>query len=498
MLSPGGMRASKLGCLAILALISSCGGAEDGALDTADVGGETRPELAGSEGSPASVDEPASEAIDRAMPRTIEDARLAGFAGARFVVVDTAERTIVIDTTTERAFGLEGHAVTETASGFDPWTHAGFSPNGITSRVVASDDGNTMLVKTDAGIQAVDLAHHGAVLAEWRGDPQSADLAPDGSMFAAATADGVHLVRVGDGARASFPRHGGDAPAVQWTTRAAYWSDARGVSIVERSSFDGLHIALASASLTASKDGATFVAARPGNGAELGVVEVWRLGDATPRSRIVSASVDQVTVGDEGKRVAWAETTGEYGASMFLHTLDVVSGVHARFSAHGHCAIAEERIVGFEAGGDLVTDAECSPGCPSLPSQAQLIAYDFATGKKLREWSGELIPPFNEELEDHTAKADALGAHLGLARDDQGMLPLVHAPKDATVLVATGKSLGLVAETTGTVRVELPSSAGFSAEDVHFSPDGATVVAVGAGGLAAWDATDGRRIWSWK
>lgn len=496
------MRASKLGCLAILALISSCNAPADGPADTASVVDGTRAEPA----APAAPDVPAEPVgsaaaqTDRAMPNTAEDTRFAGVAGSRFIVFDTKERTIVLDLETEHAFGVYGHVVTEQAQVFDPWWQTGFSPSGVASRVVASDDGKTMLVRTDAGIQAVDLSRGGAFLTGWRGDAQSADIAPDGSMFAARTSDRIHLVRTSDGARASYAHDGGvsGGPVVQWTANAAYWSDAGGVRVVERSSFGGLHVPMANASVTTSKDEATFVASRQNSGSEPGVVEVWRLGDARPRSRIVSAHVDQVTVDRDGGHVAWAESSGEYDAPTFLHTLDVASGVHARFSAHGHCSIGVERIVSVEEG-VLTTDAECSPGCPSLPSQAQLIAYDFASGKKLREWSGELFPPFNVELGEHTAKADELSARLGVSRDEQGQLPLVHSPKDDVLVVATGSGLRLVTEATGRVLAALPSSSGISVEGVHFTASGAHIVGIGEHGrLAVWDATDGRLVWTWK
>ena len=498
------MRVSKLGCLAILALISSCNAPGDVPADTAPVVDGTRSEPA-APGAPAAPATPAERVgaaatdTDRAMPSAAEEARFAGVAGSRFVVFDTKERTIVLDLETEHAFGVYGHVVTEDAQVFDPWSQIGFSPNGVASRIVASDDGTTMLVRTDAGIQAVDLSRHGALLTGWRGDAHSVDIAPDGSMFAAHTSDRIHLVRTSDGARASYAHDGGGSSApVQWTEDAAYWADSGGVRIVERSSFGGLHVPMTNAYLTASKDGKTFVASRQSSGSEPGVVEVWRLGDARPRSRIVSAHVEQVTVDRDGSRVAWAESSGDYDAPMFLHTLDVASGVHARFSAHGHCSIGVERIVSLEEG-ILTTDAECSPGCPSLPSQAQFIAYDFASGKKLREWSGELFPPFNEALGERDAKAGELSARLGVSPDERGVLPLVHSPSDDVLVVASGSGLRLVTEENGRVLARLPSSSGVSVEDVHFTANGAHIVGIGEHGrLAVWDATDGRLVWTWK
>jgi len=497
------MRASKLGCLVIFGLISSCSGAVDVPADTDDVGPRTRhagPAMPAPGASSAGADERTAHESDSALPSAARDARFVGTAGSRFIVFDSAERTIVLDAQSEHAFGVHGHPVTEQADTFDPWSEASFTPTGISTRVVASDDGTTMLVQTEEGIRAVDLERRGALLTDWRGGAEAATISPDGAMFAARTGDRIHLVRTSDGARASHAIGSGEAeaPNIQWTPEAVYWADASGVRIVERRTFAGLHIPMANAGVNASEDGKTFVVSRQSDGSAPGVVEVWRLGDTEPRAHIVSAHVEQVTVDEEGSRVAWAESSGEWGSPTFLHTLDVATGVHARFSAHGHCTVGVEQIIRLESG-VLTTDAECSPGCPSLPSQAQLIAYDFATGKKLREWSGERQTSFNDQLVAHVGKADELSARLGVSRDPQGVLPLIHSPADETVVVATSSGLRLLAETTGRVFATLASSNGLSAEDVRFTPDGKLIVGVGDDGrLAVWDATDGRHIWSWK
>ncbi len=496
------MRVSKLGSLAIFALIASCSGPSDGSADTADVAAGTRAQTPSAAADVSAVGARAADdaAADDAAPGASDDATLVGFAGSRFIVFDTTERTIVLDVETEQAFGVYGHALTRDEDAFDPWTQAGLAPSNVGSRVVASDDGATMLVQTSAGIHAVDLGHRGALLTGWRGEAEAVDIAPDGSMFVARTNGEIHLVRITDGARSRYAYRAddGQAPVVEWTADSAFWSDADGARIVDRETFDVLRIKMASASVVASKDGKTFVASRQGSGREPGVVEVWRIGEAKPRSKIVSAFVYQLTIDEDGRRVAWSETSGEYDAPMFLHTLDVGSGVHARFSAHGHCALGVEQIVGFEDGA-LITDAECSPGCPSLPSQAQLIAYDFSTGKKLRERSGELVPPYNDELARRVAIADDLSARLGVASDAHGVFPLIHSPKDDSVVVATGGGLRLVADTSGAVLAELPSSSGFSVESVRFAPDGRRVLGTRDDGtLAVWDASTGKRIWASK
>jgi hypothetical protein len=111
----------------------------------------------------------------------------------------------------------------------------------------------------------------------------------------------------------------------------------------------------------------------------------------------VSVRVSETTIDEAGKLVGWAESSGA-GKAPFFHTLDVMTGVHARFQAKGPlCSIDEEHVVGFE-NGELKTDAECSPGCPSLGSQPLFITYDPASGRKLRSWAGPLVPPFDDAL----------------------------------------------------------------------------------------------------
>lgn len=509
------MRAVKLGSLVILALIASCGAAEDGSLDTEDVAPGTRAAAASANATagaeerhaePADVAPPAG--ADEAMPTAATAPKLAGFVGARFVVFDTDDRTVVFDAETEHAFGVFGHPVTATNDDFDVWREARFAPTRSATRVLASDDGAAMLLRTEAGIQAVDLRRRGAFRTGWRGEASGAALAPDGSLFAAWTSDRLDLVRVADGARASYAVALTDraAPDVQWTADGAYWIDADGLRFVETSSFREHRVTMPNAQVATSKDGAVFVVWRSGSRAEPGVIEVRRAGPSgrlERRARLASAFVAQVVIDDDGSRVAWSEQANAYDEPneqpALLHTLDVESGAHARFRAQArHCSIGPEWIVGFE-GGTLKTDAECSPGCPSIASQAELIAYDVSSGKKLREWLGERRPPFNEELGEHVAKGEELARRFGVVAPEGESLPFAHHPSAPTLVVATATTLRVATERDGRVLAELDRSSGFRAAGVRFTPDGARIVGVGEGGrLAIWDAADGRSVWSWN
>ncbi|MBX3219139.1 MAG: hypothetical protein KF795_01390 [Labilithrix sp.] len=493
------MHASKLTPLAILAVISSCGATEDGLRDTRDVPTGTR---RGDEAASAVTAAP-TPGGEEVPPIEAPAPKIAGFVGTRFVVFDTLDHTIVFDAETERAFAVRGHPVTEKSDDFDMWTEARFSPTSLATRVVASDDGGAMMLKTDAGLEFVDLRRRGAPLTGWRGEASGVAIAPDGSLFAAWTPERLDLVRVADGARASYPYRADryEPLEVRWTGRGAYWTDADGLRFVETSTLREDRAAMPSPRVTTSKDGSTFVVWRPGTRGEPGVVEVRRSGLART-ARIVSAFVTQVVVDDDGGRVAWSEHSEAYDepaddAPTFLHTLDVASGVHARFRAQGRpCSIAPEHIVGFE-GGALKTDAECSPGCPSIPSQAELITYDFASGRKLREWLGESLPPFNDALAEHTAKGDKLARRFGVLASEGESLPFVHHPSAPVVLVAASSGLRLAAESDGRVLADLPRSAGFGPAGVHFTPDGRRIVGAASDGhLAVWDARDGRRVWA--
>lgn len=509
------MRVSKLGSLVILALLSSCGPTGDGNPDTSSVGIETHDREAPSADPGAPSDRASNTAapsgaadVDRGVPRDIVDApKLVGFAGSRFIVFDSEERTVVFDRDTEHAFGVFGHALTETTGVSDAWQQLMLAPAGVPTSVITSVDGGVLLVRTAVGVQAVDLTNHGALLTGWRGDATGASLAPDGSAFVVWNADFVDVVRTKDGAHAKYAaRVTADAPpVVGWSDNGsnavATITDPDGARIVDPSSFRTAHVSMSDAHVSSSKDGASFVVWRHGDATSPGAVEVWQLGDAKPRARITSATVGQVTLdGPHASHVAWSEYNGEYNTKTFFHVLDTTSGVHVRFAATGDCAIAEERLVGFEDGA-LTSDAECSPGCPSLSSQAQFIAYDITTGARVKSWKGELFPPFNDDFAKRTARVETLATRLGVAaRTESSNLPMIHHPKDASVLVVTHTGARLVNDETGALATELDASSGFDVEAMHFTPDGAFVIGTDGESSPAvvWRASDGKRVWSWR
>jgi hypothetical protein len=266
----------RLSFFGFLALIASCGAAPAASVDTPAVATRTRAEL--------------TEAPE--LPE------LVGFAGSRFPVLEATGSTIVFDAQASAAFTVAGHPVRTAASAIDVWADVGLTGNELESRVDASADGGRMLVRTETGIAAIDLMHRGAVVAELEGESEGASIASDGASFATWSATEMTLVRIADGERVAYPfvSTGYAEPSITWTPRTASWTDANGVTIVERATWRVTTIAMQAASLVASNDGAIVVAfrgaltgaTRPEADSSSAVVEIWRAGDSNAPTRMVT------------------------------------------------------------------------------------------------------------------------------------------------------------------------------------------------------------------
>ena len=159
------------------------------------------------------------------------------------------------------------------------------------------------------------------------------------------------------------------------------------------------------------------------------------------------------------------------------------------------CEISPESLLAIEHG-QLRTDAECSPGCPSISRQPDLLAYDFASGRVLRHWMGEPEPPYNDELSVRAFAARQLAARYAFA-DSTAPLPIVHHPSRDVVLVERSEGLRLAEVVSGDDLAMMDGSAGFSAVSAHFWPSsGALVVASRSGEIGIWDAASGTQVWS--
>jgi hypothetical protein len=469
--------------LGLFAVILSCGPAPEGPADTVVVGPETQP-----------ATEPA--AVDAAPAVPADAAALVGFSGSRFAVLDAADATVVFDADARSAFRIDGHAIRTPYLGADMWMNVNLTGNESTSKLEASADGRRILVRTAEGIHAVDLSSHGATLGTLGSDDGGnaaigATMAPDGEAFATWNDEVVTVVRIADGARVAYPLTplGYAEPTFTWTAKSVSWTDGDGASLVDRGTWRGHHIAMDGATLVVSKDGSVAAAYRNG------LVEVWRAGDSSPAAHVASAFTANLIMDATGAKVAWVEHSGKSEERGYLHTLDVATGAHARFAATAaRCELWPESLVAIE-NGQLQTDGECSPGCPSFSQQADYLAYDFATGRVLRHWMGDAEPPYNDELSVRSFAAEQLRRRYGFAKE--ATLPIIHHPSRDVVLVERPEALRLAEIVSGDELVALRGSAGFPAASVHFWPGtGALVVGARASSIAVWDAATGERVWT--
>jgi hypothetical protein len=476
--------------LGIFSVILSCGPAIEGPPDTVVVGDETHA------GAVALAPDAAST--------------LVGFAGSRFAVLDSGDGTVVFDALSRTAFRVSGHAVRTPYLGSDMWMDVNLTGNEPTSKVEASADGRRILVRTAQGIEALDLASGGAAMATSSIEASTVDadadadatgatsggaaMAPDGASFVTWNDAAATLVRIADRARVVYPftPAGYAEPSFRWTPRSVSFTDATGASIVDRATWRVQHVAIENATLVVSKDGA--VAAVHGSGTPA-VVEVWRVGETRPAARIASASASNLIMDEAGSKVAWIEHSGDAGARARLHTLDVASGAHATFAAQAaQCELSPENLVAIE-NGELRTDGECTPGCPSISRQPDYLAYDFAHGNVLRHWMGEPEPPYNDELSVRSFAAAQLAKRYGF--DTKTALPIVHHPSSDVVLVERADGLQIAGVVSGDVLAALPGSAGFSASSSHFWPgSGALVIGARTGDIVVWETATGNQVWS--
>jgi hypothetical protein len=476
--------------LGVFAVILSCGPAIDGPPDTPVVGARTH-----AEGIPLAADAAST---------------LVGFSGARFAVLDSGDGTVVFDALSRTAFRVAGRAVRTPYLGSDMWMDVNLTGNEPPSKLEASGDGRRILVRTERGIEALDLASAGVSLATSGVDASTVDadadadatgateggatMAPDGESFVTWNDAAATVVRIADGSRVVHPftPAGYAEPTFRWTSRSVSFTDATGASIVDRATWRVQHVAVENATLVVSKDGA--VAAVHGSGAPA-VVEIWRIGETRPAARIASAFVSNLIMDEAGSKVAWVEHSGDVGAGAHLHTLDIGSGTHARFAAQAaHCELSPENLIAIE-NGELRTDGECSPGCPSFSRQPDYLAYDFAHGNVLRHWMGDAEPPYNDELSVRSFAAAQLAKRYGF--DSKVALPVVHHPSSDVVLVARGDGLQLAGVVSGEALVTLRGSAGFPASSAHFSPDsGALVIGARTGEIVVWEAATGNQVWT--
>ncbi len=505
------MRFWRHGLVCILALISSCGPAPESPSDTPSVAGETRreaPVAPENTADPAPSEISATTASDRD-PSAPNGLELLDFGGSRFAILDAPEHAYVVDLDDASAFTVFGHPIRTGVAPATVASEVGFLEGGAPARVAVSTN-HRMLVRTDAGVQAVDLAARGAMLAGFRGDVVGAEIASDGETFAVWSTTAVHVVRTSDGAHVDTPFAGSETPRVRFGEKSVVWSDGTSVHVVDRASLVASHTELtkpgaSSIAVSPSKDGAIVVASRGPLSTSSGLSEpalvvVLRVGSARPLARVTSASVSNVIVDDEGTKVAWVEHSGEFDARAHVHTLSVTSGVHLRFeSKAAHCQLGPEQLAGFQKG-ELVSDEECSPGCPSFERRPQMLAYDPESGVLLRRWAGDVSPPYNDTMSERFAEAGRVATRLGFAWTpgsfENGPPILRHGTAPIAIVERAG-ALVAADTATGKVIAKLDGSEAWPVGAARYWPGSPVrVIAVAGSGVAVWDASSGERIWT--
>lgn len=406
-----------------------------------------------------------------------------------FVVFDTSAGTLVYDAARDASFVLDGHPVRDRAIElFDPWAEVGFLADRADRRSIVSADGRTLLLRDDGGVAAVDLARGGAVLARAPGEARGASVAPDGRTFAAIATETITVVDVASGAATVVASQTlGGPPELTWDDDTIAWvDDSVGAHLFDRRALRDVAVALDGAHLFARHG--RFVIWNEHE------VQVWRGGASAPETRTASAHVGQVVADEAVARVAWVEhdIDAEHDR-VWLHTLDVAANVHLRFPSKATpCSLGSERLEAITAT-ELVTDEECTTGCPSFPSEPSLVAYDFASGAFTRRWAGPVTPPYTDELAARMAEAERIANAFGLSRETTTELPLRRHPSLDRVLAPSARGLRIAAH-DGSTLVDLDGSDGFTVADVVFADGGARLVASAPARVALWDATTGRRL----
>lgn len=496
------MRALSPLFASVLAVMASCGSVPDVPGDTEVVGGGTQDERAASPGDPGV--EPAGEQAQAEVaapsgPALPGEELAIGFAARdRFVVFARGSEPsfVVFDRDAGESFRVLGRPMGEAAVPFGGWSELGLAA--AAPRLTLVEDGQgRLLVRSEGGVQLVDLAARGRMLAAWRGTPGSASVAPDGGMFAVTTTDAMHLFRAADGAVATYPSPSGEPFAPRWGTRAVSWSSGSALVRVDRATFRARTFPSApeQETLFASSAEADVVAvAQAGGEGGPGAVTVFVEGEATPIVRVASSVVTELHVDAEGAMVVWLErlsSDSEKGEDRpMLHAVDVATRAHVRFAGLGSgCSIAPESITRV-GDGKIVTDASCRIGCPSVRWTDRAITYDAHTGRVLGETSVTEERSYNEAMVEARARVEAAAARLRVEPD-----AMLQAPSRDALLVADERGLALVdVADRAAAPLELEGSAGASLGALTFSEDGALVAGVVGDRARAWEVATGRAL----
>jgi hypothetical protein len=224
-----------------------------------------------------------------------------------------------------------------------------------------------------------------------------ASVAEDGATYATWDDHDTTIVRSSDHAAVVVA---GTPSEIRWSDRYVTWSSIDAFHIVERTTMK--HLSIEGGGIVIPKTGNTIVTwnalrdPRRGENDErdaVGVVEVRDGIDAAPRIHIVAASVSSPVIDANGRTVAWTETPIDVERAAWIHTVDVITGAHARFEGKGApCDLGKETIDRVE-GTTVRTEDTCHPGCPSLEYTPSYVEYDAPSGRVVARYVGPTEPP---------------------------------------------------------------------------------------------------------
>ncbi len=490
------MRIGSSVFVAFLVVMTSCGTSPEGQPDTEGVA-ERTPTFS------FETTEESSKIPDIAplppppvapSPAISEGTRVGFTAGNRFVVFAREEEPsfVVFDRDRGETFRVLGAPLGDAHPTYDRYADVGLAP-GALQWSLEGDGHGRILVRSTGGVQLVDLADHGRMIAAWRGTPIAASVAPDGAAFAVSTRDAMHIVRASDGAIGSFPASFGDSSAsAHWGTKNVYFVTKEELTRVDRET-------LKPAKVKAHGDDARFAMSADAEVIAVaagGTVVVYASSESEsapkPVMRLPAPDLVDIRVQADGANVVWVEqrideTNSDNG---HLHTIDVAARTHVRFAmVNSGCGNAPEYLQEV-ADGKIKTDPSCAIGCPSVRWTRRTVVYDAKTGAKLEDESYTEEKSWNEQQGELRDEVESLANKLHVKLEEMTHQP---AKDGGRFLLAKEKGLELVAPKTSD-GIPLEASKDAYLAGLTFSNDGALVAGMVDGRARVWEAATGRAI----
>lgn len=473
----------------LLVVMASCGSSPDGQSDTEGVAERTPVPSFDEAPNPARPEAAPLPAPPVATGPAVMGGTSVGFAaGTRFILFanDGGPSFVVFDRDRGETFHVLGAPLGRTRSTFE-YVEMGLAAGALRWDLQSARDGR-ILVRSAGGVQLVDLAHRGHMIAAWRGTPVTTSIAPDGKSFAVTTADAMHLVRASDGAIASFAGAFGESdPNVQWGDKNVHWSIGNHLKRVDRETLKATTIrAQGESPKFAASSEATVVAVAAG-----GTVAVYTEGDAKPILTVPAPDLAEVVVQADGANVVWIERTYDeenFSDRGHLHAIDVTAKTHVRFAMkNSGCTTAPEVLTEVK-GAKITTDPSCAIGCPSVRWTHRTLTYDAKTGAIVEETSYTEEQSYNEEQSALREEVEKAAKKL-----ETDLLDMTHRPKHDSFLLRKDEGL-VLASPKSNDRIGLEASKGAGLATLAFSRDGALVAGTVGDRARVWDAATGRAL----